>query len=192
MAFPRSGTVDEQTFSGTKDFVFARVAVSQAANLGVGDHLKFDTVDFSRPPLAASSPSGAAGGTAVSLDTTTAYVNTIGAAAVGRFTVRGGKLYKLECSPGYALFSGATGVVTLNWFDVTVLGAPVAIGQPMNLYTLTDAGHENSNGDLWSMFNPGGGQNDLFLIEVQITAVTALTSIGAAGKGFPTVMVETY
>jgi len=190
MAFPRSGTVDTQTFSGTKDFVFARSSVLQNANIGVGDHLKFDTVDFSRPSVAQLT--GALGGSAVSLDTTTAYVNTVGAASLGRFTVRGGKLYKLECSPGYALLTAAGSLVTYQWFDVTTLGSPAAIGQPLTFLPLTDAGHENSSGDLWTMYNPGGGQNDLFLIEVQIIAVTTLISIGAANKGFPTVMVETY
>jgi len=190
MAFPRSGTVDTQTFSGTKDFVFAHSSALQGANIGVGDHLKIDTVDFSRPSVAQLT--GALGGASVLLDTTTAYVNTIGAASVGRFSVRGGKLYKLECSPGYALFSGATGALTLQWFDVTTLGSPVAIGQPLQLLSLTDAGNEVTNGDLWTMYQPGGGQNDIFLVEVQITAVTALTSIGNTAKGLPTVLIETY
>src|SRR6266581_6482955 len=98
MAFPRSGTVDTQTFSGTKDFIFARLATTQSTNVGAADHLKFDTVDFSRPSV--TQVTGALGGAAISLDTSTAYVNTSGAAAIGRFSVRGGKLYKLECSPG--------------------------------------------------------------------------------------------
>jgi len=190
MAFPRSGTVDTQTFSGTKDFVFAHSSATQSTNVGAADHLKFDTVDFSRPSVAQLT--GALGGAAVLLDTTTTYSNTIGAASVGRFSLRGGKLYKLECSPGYLLFSGATGVITLQWFDVTS-GSGTALGQPMNLYTLADASQENSNGDLWTMYNPGGGQNDIFLVEVQIVgAPTAFTSIGNTAKGLPTVMVETY
>lgn len=190
MAFPRSGTVDSQTFSGTKDFNFVRASVLQNANIAAGDHLKFDTVDFSRPSVAQLT--GALGGAATSLDTSTAYVNTVGAASIGRFSVRGGKLYKLECSPGYALFSGATGLLVLQWFDVTTLGAAVAVGQPISVYAATDAGNDGAMGDLWTMYAPGGGQNDVFLLEVQIVTATALTSIGAAGKGFPTALVETY
>lgn len=191
MGFPRSGTVDTQTFSGTKDFIFARSSVLQNANIGAADHLKFDTVDFSRPSVA--QVTGALGGSAISLDTTTAYVNTVGAPAIGRFTVRGGKLYKLECSPGYVLWSGATGTLVLQWFDVTTLGSPVAVGQPMQMLPMSAATNDAANGDLWSMYSPGGGQNDLFLLEVQIVgAPTVLTQIGAAAKGFPTVMVETY
>src|SRR2546421_7436197 len=162
MAFPRSGTVDTQTFSGTKDFVFARSSVAQSTNVAANDHLKFDTIDFSRGGQA--SVAGAAGGGAVSLDTTTAYSNTDGAASLGRFTVRGGKLYKLECSPGYVVWSGPTGILQLQWFDVT--GAAAAVGQPLQLVPVTQTVAELGNGDLWTMYNPGGGQNDLFLLEV--------------------------
>jgi len=189
MAFPRSGTLDTQTFSGTKDFIFAHSSALQNSNIGAADHLKIDTIDFSRGAVATAS--GAASGGSVSLDTTTTYSNTIGAASLGRFTLQGGKLYKLECSPGYALFSGNTGVITFQWFDVTS-GSGTAIGQALNFFALTDAGHENANGDLWSMYSPGGSSQDKFLVEVQITAVTALTSIGNTAKGLPTVLVETY
>ena len=188
MAFPRSGTVDTQTFSGTKDFVFARSSVAQTTNIAANDHLKFDTVDFSRPSVAQLT--GALGGSAVSLDTSTAYSNTDGAASIGRFTVRGGKLYKLECSPGYIVWSGPTGLLTFQWFDVT--GVAAAIGQPLQVLPVTQTVAEIGNGDLWTMYNPGGGQNDLFLLEVRLLAPTALTQVGIAAKGFPTVMVETY
>lgn len=188
MAFPRSGTVDTQTFSGTKDFVFAHSSALQNSNIAANDHLKLDTVDFSRGN--ATTAAGAASGGSVFLDTTTTYSNTDGAASLGRFTVRGGKLYKLEASPGYALFSGATGVLTLQWFDVT--GTAAAVGQPLNLYVMTDASNDGAQGDLWTMYQPGGGQNDLFLLEVRIQAVTALTSIGNTAKGLPTVLVETF
>jgi hypothetical protein len=190
MAFPRSGTVDTQTLSGTKDFVMARSSVLQNANIAAADHLKFDTVDFSRPTVAQLT--GAMGGAAITLDTSTAYVNTVGAAAIGRFSVRGGKLYRLTCSPGYVLFSGATGLLTLQWFDVTTLGSPAAIGQPFSVYTATDASNDGTGGHAQAMYAPGGGQNDIFLIEVQITVATALTQVGAAAKGFPTALVETY
>jgi hypothetical protein len=191
MAFPRSGTVDTQTFSGTKDFIFAHVSALVNSNIGAADHIQFNTVDFSRPVVGASDPSGAQQGTAITLDTTTNYTNTSGVASIGRFTVRGGKLYKLECSPGYVLFSGATGLLSLQWFDVTT-GSGVALGQPQSIYAMTDASNDGASGDLWTMYNPGGGQNDLFLLEVQITVATALTSIGNTAKGLPTVLVETY
>ena len=191
MAFPRSGTVDTQTFSGTKDFVFGRLNTTQSTNIGSADHLKFDTVDFQRP-LIVSPTTGAAGGSAESLDTSTAYSNTSGVASIGRISVRGGKVYKLECSPGYVLFSGATGALTLQWFDVTG-AAGVAVGSPMFIEPVTQTTNDIASGDLWTFYAPGGGQNDIFLLEVQIVgAPTALTSIGSATKGQPTFLVETY
>lgn len=190
MAFPRSGTVDTQTISGTKDFVFARSSVLQNANIAAADHLKFDTVDFARGGVGDAMGVGAKAGGAVTLDTATAYVATVAVAAIGRFSLRGGKMYKLTCSPGYVLFSGATGLLTLQWFDMTSVAA--AIGQPYSVYTQADASQDGTGGHLQAFYNPGGGQNDIFLVEVQITVATALTQIGAAAKGFPTVLVETY
>lgn len=189
MGFPRSGTVDTQTFSGTKDFVMARSSALQNSNIAAADHLKLDTIDFSRPSVA-NTPGSAS---AVSLDTATAYVNTVGAASLGRFSLRGGKVYKLTAAPGYVLFSGATGLLTLQFFDVTTLGSPVAIGQPGSVYTQADASQDGHSGAfLQAMYNAGGGQNDVFLVEVQITVATAVTSIGNVAKGMPTALVETY
>lgn len=189
MAFPRSGTVDTQTYSGTKDFVLAHSSALQNANIGAADHFKLDTVDFQRGG-ATGTGSGAASGGSISLDGTTAYSAAVGAASLGRFTLQGGKVYKLEFSPGYALFSGATGVLTYQWFDMTS-GAGTALGQPQNLYVVTDASNDAAMGDLIAIYAPGGSSGDRFLVEVQITAVTALTSIGNTAKGLPTAFVET-
>lgn len=189
MSFPRSGTVDTQTYSGTKDFVLAHSSALQNSNIAANDHFKLDTVDFQRGG-ATSASAGAASGGSITLDTTTTYSNTVGAASLGRFTLQGGKVYRLEFSPGYVLFSGATGVLTYQWFDVTS-GSGTAISQPQNVYTVTDAGHEAGMGDSIAIYAPGGSSQDRFLVEVQITAVTALTSIGNTAKGLPTAFVET-
>lgn len=191
MAFPRSGTVDTQTFSGTKDFVFARSSALQNSNIGSADHLKFDTVDFSRPSVA--QVTGALGGAAVTLDTTTTYSAVVGAPSIGRFSVRGGKLYKLKADLRYVLSSGNTGLIILQWVDVTVLGSQVLLGSPMTLSPVSSAVNEIDVGSLETFYNAGGGQNDVFLLEVQIIgAPTALTQIGSTTKGLPTALVETY
>lgn len=190
MGFPRSGTVDTQTISGTKDFVLARSSVLQNANIAAADHLKFDTVDFARGGVGDSLGTGAKAGGAVSLDVSTAYSAVVAAASIGRFSVRGGKLYRLTLSPGYVLFSGATGLLTIQWFDMTTVAT--AVGQPFSVYAATDAGNEGTGGFAQAMYVAGGGQNDVFLLEAQITVATAVTQVGAAAKGFPTVLVETY
>lgn len=193
MAFPRSGTVDTQTFSGTKDFVFARLNTTQNSNIGAADHIKFDTVDFARPASAVNDPSGAQHTSAILLDTSTTYSLTSGAASIGRFTVRGGRLYRLYCDPGYVLFSGATGLLTLQWFDVTGAAGVALTGAPTIIEPVTQTTNDNASGMLDTFYNPGGGYNDLFLLEVQIVgAPTALTSIGSSTKGQVTALVETY
>ena len=188
MAFPRSGTVDTQTYSGTKDFFLATLSATQSANVGANDHLKFDTIQMQRG--GASSGAGAASGGSVLLDTATTYSNSDGAASLGRFSLQGGKVYKLTLDPGYFLFSGATGVITLSWADVT--GTAATIGNPLNIYTQADASQDGVAGSLTAMFAPGGSSGNLFLVEARITAVTALTSIGNTAKGLPIALVETY
>jgi hypothetical protein len=189
MAFPRSGTVDTQTFSGTKDFVFATMSALQNSNIGSADHLKFDTISFARPSVA-NTPGSAS---AISLDTAATYSNVVGAASVGRFSVRGGKMYHLSFNARYVLSSGATGLLTLQWVDVTTLGSQVVLGSPMQISPVSSAVNEIVMGTVETFYNPGGGQNDVFLLEVQIIgAPTALTQIGSATKGLPTALVETY
>lgn len=186
MAFPRSGTVDTQTLSGTKDFVFAHSSALQNSNIAANDHLKIDTVDLAR-----GGPSNTLSGGSVKLDTATTYSNSNGAASLGRLSLGGGKFYKLVCNVGYALFSaGAGSVLTLQWFDVT--GTPAAIGQPLNVYPASDTANETTLGSLEAMFAPSGGAADVKLVEVRITAATTLTSIGDTAKGLPTILVETY
>jgi len=177
MAFPRSGTVDTQTLSGTKDFVLARNGATQSTNIAANDHVKFDTVDMSR-------------GSSIVLDTTTTYSNSNGAASLGRFSLQGGKVYKLTSSIGYVLGSGATGLLSVRWTDVT--GAPVAIGSLSNNYVMTDATNETGDGNLFTMFAPGGSSQDIFLVELRIITATALTSFGDPTKGAIVAMVETY
>lgn len=186
MAFPRSGTVDTQTYSGTKDFVACKNSATQAANLGAGDHLKLDTVDFSRPAVTGSA--GALGGGSVKLDTTTAYVNTNGAASLGRFTLQGGKVYRLECSIGEVL--ATAGSVQIQWADVTA--APVLLGSPAIVYSATFATGEGSSGSCVAIYAPGGSAADSFLVEVRIVAVAGSpSSIGDPAKAAMYAIVET-
>jgi len=184
MGFPRSGTVDTQTRSGTKDLVAAKNSATQAANLGAGDHLKLDTVDFSRPTGSGS----AQGGGAVALDTTTAYSNTNGAASLGRFTLKGGKVYRLECQAGEVL--ATAGSVQIQWADVT--GTPALLGSPAIIYSATFATGEGSSGGCIAFYAPGGSSADNFLVEVRIVAVAgAPSSIGDPAKGAMYAVVET-
>ena len=186
MAFPRSGTVDTSTYSGTKDLVAAKNSATQTTNLAAGDHLKLDTIDFARP--AVTGGAGALGGGAVRLDTTTAYSSSNGAASLGRFTLQGGKVYRLECQMGESL--STAGSVQIQWADVTA--APVLLGSPAIVYSATFATAEGSSGGCVAFYAPGGSAGDLFLVEVRITAVAGTpTAIGDPTKGAMYAVVET-
>lgn len=63
------------------------LSATQSTNVAVGDHVKFDTVDYST-------------GTNISLDTATAYTNADGVASVGRVTLQPG-LYELSADIAY-------------------------------------------------------------------------------------------
>jgi len=188
MAFPRSGTVDTQTYSGTKDLVACKNSATQAANLAANDHLKLDTIDFARPAVTGGASGGGSGG-AVRLDTTTTYSNTNGAASLGRFTLQGGKVYRLECQAGEIL--ATAGSVQIQWADVT--GTPVLLGSPAIIYSATFATGEGSSGGCLAFYAPGGSAGDVVLVEVRITAVAGSpTSIGDPAKGGMYAIVETY
>lgn len=186
MAFPRSGTVDTQTYSGTKDFIACKNSATQAANLAAGDHLKLDTIDFARP--AVSGGAGASGGAAVRLDTATTYSSSNGAASVGRFTLQGGKVYRLYCGMGEIL--ATAGSVQIQWADVT--STPVLLGTPAIVYSATFATGEGSSGECLAVYAPGGSAQDTVLVEVRIVAVAGTpTSIGDPAKAGMYAIVET-
>lgn len=182
MAFPRSGTVDTQTQSGTKDFVACKNSATQAANLAANDHLKLDTIDVARPAVASGS------GGAIRLDTTTTYSNSNGAASLGRFSLQGGKVYRLTASLGQCL--STAGSVQIQWADVT--GSPVLLGSPAIAYAATFATGESANGVAQAIYAPGGSSADVFLVEVRITAVAGSpTAIGDPAKAAMYAVVET-
>lgn len=172
----RTGAVNTSTVGGLDAYLMATLATQQSANIGVGDHVKFDTVN-------------AGEGTEVVLDTTSTYANTQGTASIGRVTLHGtangGLSYKLRFNAGYALFSGATGSIDFQFFDAT---NNVAIGGgTASLRNAADATAEMGTGVMEAIFTP---LQDT-LVEVRITAVTALTRLGTTGSLFPSLFVQT-
>ena len=72
--------------SGTnKSILHGYNAATYSVNVGVGDHLKFDSFAFAR-------------GTAITLDTSSSYNTSTGTASIGRITLAAGKTYKLTGS----------------------------------------------------------------------------------------------
>lgn len=164
MPFPNAGDVNTATKSGVKDFVFAKLDTLQSTNLTTSDHVKFDTVLASR-------------GTSVVLDTTTTYSNSNGAASIGRFTLKAGLTYKLFAQLPYLLGSGATGLVDLQWNDVT--GTPVALpGTVQSLLVATTATNDVGGGAAFAVYTPASDA----LVELRILTATALTQLGTATR----------
>ena len=172
MPFPQAGAVNTSTVSGVTGYMLATLATQQSAQIAAGDHLKLETVVFTR-------------GSDISLDTTTTYATTIGAASIGRFTLKAGKNYLLRLNAGYVLFSGATGVVDLQFYDAT---ANAAITTALaTVFTAADASQDGASGMTEAVFSPGQDT----LVEVRISAVTAVTRFGTTGTRAPTVWIET-
>lgn len=75
-----------------------------STNIAANDHIKFDTVENNL-------------GSDISLDTTTAYVNTANTASIGRFTLTAGRVYKMIGS--IVFFSGSVFDVLVDyaWFN---------------------------------------------------------------------------
>lgn len=171
MPFPNSGAVNTSAQQGVTPCILATLATQQTTNIAANDHLKLDTVVYSR-------------GKDIALDTTTAYVTTIGAASIGRFTLKAGLTYYMRVNMGYVLFSGATGVVDMQFYDAT---ANAAITTALaTVFTAADASQDGATGVTEAVFTPAQDT----LMEIRIQAVTALTRFGTTGSRAPTVWIE--
>lgn len=171
MAFPQSGNVNLSTKTGVVEYLFAKMDALQNSNVGANDHLKFETVLASR-------------GGSITLDTSTAYVNTQGTASIGRFTLKAGLTYKLTASVPYFLGSGATGLLDVQWFDATNNAALPGVYQTM--LVSTDASNDGAGSQAVAVFTPAQDT----LVELRIITATALTSIGTAARE-PFAFIET-
>lgn len=163
MPFPNSGGVNLSTRSGVNEFVFAKLDALQNANISANDHVKWDTVLASR-------------GSAVSLDTTTAFSAATGAASIGRFTLKAGLTYKLSAAIPYILGSGATGLIDVQWFDATLNAA--LPGVMSSALVATTATNDIGGGNPVAIFSPTQDT----LVELRLITVTALTQIGTATR----------
>lgn len=173
MPSPNVGVPDTGVLSGVKEFVFAKLETQQSTNIGAGDHLKFDTVIDSRNPSQS-----------IVLDTSTAYSNSAGAASIGRFTLKAGRRYHLRASIPYILGSGATGALTVQFYDAT--NSAVIAGGQQTLLVATTATNDIGGGYAESFITP---TSDI-LVELRIITVAALTRIGTTSTQVPTVLIE--
>lgn len=105
------------------NFVQGSLAATQATDIAVGDHVKFDTVVMS-----VSSQAGAAAD--IVLDTTSPYNSGNGVPSLGRITLRPNKRYHLSGIVGANITAGPGSSMQCAWFNAsagTQLGA-ISVG----------------------------------------------------------------
>lgn len=110
---------------------------SQTTNLASGDHFKFGSVNSTY-------------GSDITLNTTSGYSTTNGAASIGRFTLKAGKTYRLAAVVGRADFQGQyDGSVT--WYNVDTGSA---IGQYTELLPVSHTVNSAGGGSNVTYFAP--------------------------------------
>jgi hypothetical protein len=173
MPFPNAGLVNTSTATGVMEFVLGKLATQQSTNIAANDHIKFDTVVTSR-------------GSSAVLDTTTAYVTTQGAAAVGRITLKAGKTYKITAGVPFYLGSAATSTAVLRLYDATAGANLPGIG--FSVWPSSDTTNEFGGAVAVAFFTPTQDS----LIELRIISATTGTRYGNSASEEPWILVETY
>jgi hypothetical protein len=141
---------------------------SQTSNIGVGDHIIFNSSTFQQ-------------GSDITLDTSTPYTTTLGAASIGRITLAANHSYKLTSN----IVQVSNGSVYYQWFDATN-GAFFGSGTRLDPSGGTD---NAAHSDVVGIYTTSGSS---ILIEVQLAFVGGITAIGeaAATNLYPWFIVE--
>lgn len=160
------------TCSASPSYLEATQTAVRSSNLAASDHVPFDSVRVS-------------GGSLITLDTTTLYTTTQNVASMGRVTLKGGHTYRIVFSVSFCDFSGSGGYVNWALWNST---ANTLIGQEAHSFPASQTSNNfGGNGTLLAYFTPGSDT----LIEIKITAVNALASIGVGSTShFPTMLIE--
>ena len=145
------------------EYVYAQLQGAQTTNVAQDDHVKFSTVVESS-------------GTSVTLDTSTTYTTTAGAASIGRFTLKGGKTYRLS---GGVPWHGGGGLIRFAWYDATN-GA--YLSQSINVETTT-----GSAGGAGAVVTPTADT----LVELRINSISSTSFGNASGRLYPWAIIET-
>jgi len=152
--------------SGGSDFVQAYTSSDQTTNLAVGDHIKLNTV------LGSS-------GSSISLDTTTGYTTTTGAASVGRFTLAANKTYMLYANITCSIYSASSGSIWCMWYNVTSGGSG---GLGWASYYAPNARSTTQNLSQAPMVATVTTSVST-LVELQFIVMQSVSQLGAAGFG---------
>jgi hypothetical protein len=147
--------------ASTVDFIAANTGTAgtlYSTNIAVGDHIKFNAIEAGN----------------ITLDTTTAYVNTNNTASLGRFLLLANKTYRL--STLVAIQATAGGRIGYAWYNSDT---GVQIGKEGANWEVqgTDA-NSGASGMAEAIFTPLINTR----VEVRITGLAGLTSIYAGNS----------
>jgi hypothetical protein len=161
----------------SRSYLYATLSTPQLTvdlTSNAAEHVKFDTVIYSK-------------GSAISLDTATAYSTTNNAASVGRFTLSHGRAYRMSFSYGWAVCDQAW----VSWYNADDAGF---IGMASEMQNTTNANNNNGAGVLTALYQPDAGAAR---VEVRFGQTTNCTSLGVSASGggqtwvlYPTALIE--
>jgi hypothetical protein len=152
----------QATFDTTN--VLQGYATEQTTNLGAGDHVIFN------------GEYNSAGGSNISLDTSTPYTTTPGAASVGRITLAEGHLFKLVANANQV--SGVGNIYFQWWYTNSDNVGGVNVGNGTRLDDGTFSPDFASHGDCVAYIYTNSGSGGAVLAELRIMENSGMTSIG--------------
>jgi hypothetical protein len=161
-----SGILSLQSIPGGsgQSSAFAEVTTNQSTNIGIGDHVKFATAGYSL-------------GGAITVDTTTTYVNTTNTASLGRITLTGGLNYMLKgYIPSFFFASAVGSSFTIQWFNSdtsTAIGHPQLVNSPGSLEP------EYGTAICMAFFNPPSSPATV-RVELRFTAASGFNGLRKA------------
>ena len=147
------------------EYIFVQLAGAQTTNISAGDHVKFDTVVTSS-------------GSSATLDTSTTYTTTQGAASIGRFTLKAGKTYRLDAGIPWS----DDGYIRFKWYDATnnndITGTTLEVASTAN----------GSDGGGGAIFTATGDS----LVELRVVLNVDIAQFGNTGNNlYPWAIIET-
>lgn len=139
-----------------KDYGSFYVSADYSSNVSTGDHLKFDSIDTNKS------------GDGILLDTTTSYTNAANVPSIGRFTLKAGRVYRLEAQ--IMIIASTTSESQFQWYDATN-GVP--LGHLSEIAIGYDVDRHDDGGNIVATVSP---VTDI-LVELRITTGASISTI---------------
>lgn len=166
------GTIARVSQLSSTSYMEATISAAQTTNVGAGDHIKFDTKRVE-------------GGSLITLDTSTSYVNTQNTASIGRFTLTGGHTYRVIFNAVYTTYAGDGSKVNVGFWNSD--GAAI-VGQATSVQPQTNSNTVAASDTVILYVTPSSNTR----YEIRFLAVANFTGIGVLDtyNFYPTILIE--